>query len=56
MRNFSELVVTPFCLSGKLYFLKIVANLATFGGKNIEKFCKFHATILLSETLSERDL
>jgi hypothetical protein len=45
-----------FCLSEKLYFLKIVASLTDFGGKSIEKFCKFHATILLSETLSERDL
>jgi hypothetical protein len=45
-----------FCLSEKLYFLKIVASLAAFGGKIIEKFCKFHATILLSETQPERDL
>jgi hypothetical protein len=29
---------------------------AAFGGKSIEKYCKFHATILLSETLAERDL
>ncbi len=56
LRNFSELVVTAFCFSEKLYFLKIVANLAAFGGKSIEKFCKFHAMILLSETLPERDL
>jgi hypothetical protein len=48
------LVVTAFCYSEKLYFLKIVANLAAFGGKSIEKFCKFHAMILLSETLAER--
>jgi hypothetical protein len=50
------LVITAFCLSEKLHFFQIVANLATFGGKSIEKFCKFHATILLSETLPERDL
>jgi len=45
-----------FCLSEKLYVLKIVASLAAFGGKIIEKFCKFYATILLSETQPERDL
>jgi hypothetical protein len=56
LRNFPELVVTAFCFSEKLYFLKIVANLAAFGGKSIEKFYKLHAMILLSETLPERDL
>ncbi len=56
LRNFSELVVTAFCFSENLYCLKIVANLAVFGGKSIEKLCKFHAVILLSETLTERDL
>ncbi len=56
LRNFSELVVTTFCFSKKLYCLKIVPNLAVFGGKSIEKLCRFHAVILLSETLPERDL
>jgi hypothetical protein len=56
LRNFSKLVVKAFCFSEKLYFLKIVANLAAFGSKSIEKFWKFHAMILLSETLPERDL
>ncbi len=56
LRNFSELVVSTFCFSEKLYCLKIVANLTVFGGKSIEKLCKFHAVILLSETLPERDL
>ncbi len=53
LRNFSKLVVTAFCFSEKLYCLKIMA---IFGGKSIEKLCKFHAVILLSETLPERDL